>query len=88
MSRLRKNSRIGKLAKAVGLVSVMAFVGLALPLFYGQNNAVNAQPVTASQPIRPVAVEAKPVAAQSDLEADTRLVLGGLRMSGELGLKN
>ncbi|HXU94648.1 MAG TPA: hypothetical protein VFP33_13420, partial [Gallionella sp.] len=89
MARLRNSGRIGKFAKAVGLVSVMAFVGLSLPLLFGQDSTVNAQPVTtANESAHAAPAETKAVEAKHDLAAETYVVLGDLKMSGQLSKKN
>jgi len=93
--RLRKNKQNSRLMKAAVLVSAIAFIGLSLPVFHAHEE-VFAQSAAVSQPTRATAKQAGenviPIAqAESRIEQvkpASYLVLGGLKLTDQLGQKN
>lgn len=96
MARLRSNKKVGRLVKAAGLVSVMAFIGFSLPMF-NEQQAVPEQLAAVGQPVHSVMnlamnqADKKTIAValpESNGESEkpaTYLALGSLKLSDQLG---
>lgn len=96
MARLRNNKKIGRLVKAAGLVSAMAFIGFSLPVF-NEQQVVPARLAAAGQPIRSAMnlamnqadnktiTLALPESKGEQVEPATYLALGNLKLSDQLG---